>query len=500
VLVPDALAGNVMPLEVWGVRDGERISHGTALALVRKGETVEATIVLDRLPCGVFCEPGEVACEGGGVATCEGDADGCLQWSLPEMCPADQPFCSGGVCGTVCANDCVAEQGTCTDGTTQRACGEFDNDSCLDYGPAVQCTGTEVCYSGRCALPCTHATTLSNSVVGSPTDAFAPVIVADATSTLHAVYSVASSRQLRYARKPRGGGWSAWSDIVSGDGANALGENPSLVTDKAGGVHLVAGGSAVIYAYRAPAGGWEVTTVESDAMPIGQASAIAITEDGNVYVVYYRSKDSTLRHGRKGTPWALEDVKTTIGQRCDLAVTGNTLHAVSFDATNQVWYSTQQAGGTWESVVIKAPLSATLLAAAGVSIVAGRDGTLHVAYSDLYPSYDDLRYLYRPSGGNWTTSALVIDDSTSTIGGFPDLAIDPFDRLHVAYRTTTTSGSLRYATKPFGSNVWALTPQPPPMTAGVAPSIAVDAFGDVHILSASTPTGGAIVETTRACQ
>jgi hypothetical protein len=205
VLVPDALAGNVMPLEVWGVRDDERISHGSAVALVRKGETVEATIVLDRLPCGVFCEPGEVECEGGGVATCEEDADGCLQWSVPEMCPGDQPFCSNGACADDCTDDCVAGQGTCTDSTTQRACGEFDNDMCLDYGPTVKCTGAEVCYSGRCALPCTLATTLSNATVPGATMAFGPAITADAAGTFHAVYSVANSRQLRYASRPRGG-------------------------------------------------------------------------------------------------------------------------------------------------------------------------------------------------------------------------------------------------------------------------------------------------------
>jgi hypothetical protein len=498
VLVPDSLAGNVMPLEVWGVREGERIAHGSAVALVRKGETVEATIVLDRLPCGVFCEPGEVECEGGGVATCEEDADGCLQWSTPQMCPGDQPFCSGGVCGTVCADDCVAGQGTCTDATTQRACGEFDNDTCRDYGPSVKCTGAEVCYSGRCALPCAHATTLTNNAVPGATTAFAPAIVADRLNTLHAVYSVGTSRQLRYASKPRGGSWSAWTDVVNAGGTGALGENPSLVTDRAGGVHVVAGGDAVVYAYRAAGGGpWEVTTVESDPAPIGQSSSIAVTDDGNVHVVYYRSKDATLRHGRKGAPWALEDIKASIGQRCDLTVTGNTLHAVSFDAANDVWYSSQAAGGAWESAVIKTMSDSGFTAASGVSIVAGRDGTLHVAYSDFVVGDEDLRYLYRPAGGSWTTST-IIDNSTTAIGGFPELSIDPFDRLHVAYRTTGVTPTLRYATKPSGTTTWGLTPQPP-STPGVAPSIAVDPLGNVHILSALTPAG-VVTETTRACQ
>jgi hypothetical protein len=487
VLVPDALAGSVMPLEVWGVRQEERISHGSAVALVRKGETVEATIVLDRLPCGVFCDPDEVECEGGGVATCEEDADGCMQWSVPAMCPAEQPFCSSGVCGTVCANDCVAGQGTCTDATTQRACGEFDNDTCRDYGPSVKCTGAEVCYSGRCALPCAHGA-LTNTTTPGSAGAFSPTIAVDAAGTSHAIYSAGGTRQLRYAARGRSGNWpAAWDDIPG-----AVGENPSLAIDKAGGLHFVAGGGAVIYGYL-PAGNmtWQVVSVES-GVAIGASSSIAIADDGTVHIVYYRSADQTLRHGRKGTPWMLEDVGTNVGQRCDLAFAGTTLHVSSFDNVNNLWHSMLEAGGAWENVMITDLTGSALLSTASTSIAVDREGTVHVVYSDLVLGFDDLRYVYR-SGGSWTSPA-VIDAAGRATGAYPDLAIDPFDRLHVAYRTTATP-ELRYATKDAGMTSWALTPQPP-STSGVAPSIAIDPLGNVHILSAAA----SITETTRACQ
>lgn len=501
VLVPDTLAGNVMPLEVWGVRADERIAHGSAVALVRKGETVEATIVLDRLPCGVFCEPGEVECEQGGVATCEEDADGCLQWSEPIACPSEQPFCSGGVCGNVCSDDCVAGQGTCVDASTARACGEFDNDTCRDYGPATPCASMEVCYSGRCALPCQLGNNLSNTSVPGATGAFTPAIVADAASTLHAVYSTANTRVLRYATKPAGGNWSAWADIQDGGGTPAVGENPSLTVDRRGGLHLVAGGTAVSYASRAAgAPAWTLSTVSPDANA-GSSTSVAVTDDGVAHVVYYASGTTKLMHAaRNGNGWDIEEAGAALGQRCDLAVTGNTLHVGSFDATNNVWYSTKVPGQDWTSSKIKTAFDPALVATAGVSIVAGRDGTLHLAYSDMYPGDNDLRYLYRPAGGSWTTTTIVIDDanSTGTTGATPDLAIDPFDRLHVVYRTTPASGNLRYATKDSGTNVWSLSPQPPGAP-GVAPAIAIDPGGGIHILSANTPAGG-LIETSRSCQ
>ncbi len=501
VLVPDSLAGNVMPLEVWGVRGGERIAHGSAVALVRKGQTVEATIVLDRLPCGVFCEPGEVECEPGGVATCLEDEDGCLQWSEPVACPSDQPFCSGGVCGTVCSDDCAAGQGTCVDANTARACGEFDNDTCRDYGPATPCASMEVCYSGRCALPCALGTALTNATVPGAAGAFTPAIAADASGTLHAVYSSANTRVLRYAQKPAGGSWSAWSDVEDAGGTAALGESPSLAVDKRGGVHLVSGGVAVAYATRAAgAQAWTLSSISSDANA-GSSTSIAITDDGVAHVVYYSAGDGKLMHAaRNGGAWDLEEAGDALGQRCDLTTTGNTLHVGSFDATNNVWYSTKAPGQEWASSKLKTAFSPMLISTAGVAIAAGRDGTLHLVYSDMYPSDNDLRYLYRPAGGSWTTTTIVIDDANNagTTGATPDLAIDPFDRLHVAYRTTLASGTLRYATKDSGTTTWSLSPQPP-SAAGVAPAIAVDPGGNVHILSALIPAAG-LIETSRGCQ
>jgi hypothetical protein len=49
-----------------------------------------------------------------------------------------------------CVDECVAGTGQCLSATSQRTCGEFDTDPCLDWSPPTDCTGSEVCSLGRC--------------------------------------------------------------------------------------------------------------------------------------------------------------------------------------------------------------------------------------------------------------------------------------------------------------------------------------------------------------
>lgn len=494
VLVPDSLAGNVMPLEVFGVRETERISHGSAVALVRKGATVEATIVLARLPCGVFCELGQKKCQASGVIICEEDADGCLQLSEPKDCPSDVPFCTDGECGISCENECALGEGECLDTKTVRTCGEFDNDACQDYGTATTCPGTQVCYSGRCAEPCTHGV-LNNTTLAGTGNGFTPAIAVDKAGGSHGVYSAGGSRQIRYGFRARAGTWPAtWEDT------GLVGENPSITVDKAGGVHVVAGGAAVVYSYLPPNGTtWEVSGALQTGTNIGISSSIAIANDGTPHIVFYDTANDTLRHGVKnGTMWTLEAVGTALGSRCDLAIAGTTLHVSSFDQTNRVWHSMLEAGKPWANEMVQDLSGSLLQTTAATSIAVDRGGTVHLVYSDLVGASDDLRYLHR-TGGDWTDSPGVIDNNNSLYGtgAYPDLAIDPFDRMHVVYRSTVGTPQLRYATKSSNVNVtaWDKGVQPP-NTSGVAPSIGIDPLGTVHVLSAAT----SIVETVRLCQ
>lgn len=49
-----------------------------------------------------------------------------------------------------CTNDCSANEKTCASSTQFRICGNYDDDSCLDWSPATSCSNTLVCSGGNC--------------------------------------------------------------------------------------------------------------------------------------------------------------------------------------------------------------------------------------------------------------------------------------------------------------------------------------------------------------
>lgn len=499
ILLPDEAAGEVMPFEVWGVRDGERIAHGSAVALPRKGETVGATLVLERLPCGVFCTVGELRCEDdGGIGACVRDADDCLAWGEPEACPAATPFCTAGECRFDCDNECEAGEGTCVDAATERRCGQFDADICRDFGSTIPCAAGQLCYGGRCAAPCTYAAALANNAVADTAGAYAPSLAIDAAGTQHLVYSAETTRQLTYLRRPRGGAWSAPATI------GAVGESPTLAVDKAGVVHLAyfspTGTVGLRYGVRTTAGAWTFSTVELGAT-VGVHHAIAVDSAGVVHLVYHDAAGALLRHASGAAPpFALETADTELGFGVDLAVEGQTLHVISYSDTNKVWYSTKSPTAAWLSAMVVDLDDAEHADYARTSIAIDRAGTLHVAYTDAYNDLgtpdDQLRYTSKPAGGSWT-NRVIIDNTGTQTGALPDVSVDLFDGVHVAYRTIGATTGLRYAHRIKGAaSPWVQTV--PPATPGLELSLGVDPAGLLHIVSSSRP--GGLVETTRPCQ
>lgn len=502
LLLPDSAAGEVMPLEVWGVRDGERIAHGDAVALPRKGATVGATIVLERLPCGVFCEVGELQCDGGGTSTCIVDGDDCLAWSEPAACPAATPFCTAGECRVDCDDECADGESTCVDASTERRCGQFDADTCRDFSANVACAAGQACYGGRCAAACTYEATVASSArLPATTDGGArPTVVASPAGGLYAIYSAPTTSQLMLLRKPRGGAWSAPEMI------GATGESPSLALGKDGRLHVSFFAAGLHYGARATNGTWTFKSVEPGG-EIGASSAIALDDDGVVHIVYQDTAGaapSLLRHAfGDGTAFTLETADTQLGYRCDLAISGKTLHVISYSDTNNVWYSTKGATGGWAvSVKVEDLDDEQLSPIARSSIVVDRAGTIHVAYTDAYNEFgfvtDWLQYSSRAMAGAWRTPVSIDRGAASgeRTGGMPELAVDLFDGVHVAYRTTGATPSLQYAYRGAAASAWQLvaTPNSP----SLEPSLAVDSSNSVLILSSARP--GALIESTRACQ
>ncbi|MGK0357889.1 MAG: hypothetical protein ACI9U2_000172 [Bradymonadia bacterium] len=103
--------------------------------------------------CVDECAMGERRCVNGGVALCNNvDADLCLEFGAPSICPNGQA-CSDGMCTLQCVNDCAAGQTACApDG--ERRCGDFDADDCRDWSSPVPCGPGEGCVSAACASIC----------------------------------------------------------------------------------------------------------------------------------------------------------------------------------------------------------------------------------------------------------------------------------------------------------------------------------------------------------
>lgn len=96
----------------------------------------------------------EHVCEGNGYKVCKDtNGDSCLEWTSVTACGADQK-CSNGACETVitCSDDCAGSgDRRCADGGYQ-TCGNYDDDSCLDWSATVQCGAGQVCAEGECVL------------------------------------------------------------------------------------------------------------------------------------------------------------------------------------------------------------------------------------------------------------------------------------------------------------------------------------------------------------
>jgi len=99
--------------------------------------------------------PDATACDGDSLLACaDVDADGCLEWSDPVPCP-DGQTCSNGRCVKTCAPECSADGALACDGPfAWRACGHFDADRCLDWGPPRACDQGETCAAGACTTRC----------------------------------------------------------------------------------------------------------------------------------------------------------------------------------------------------------------------------------------------------------------------------------------------------------------------------------------------------------
>ena len=106
--------------------------------------------------CAAGCAEGEALCSGGGVRRCAPDSEGCPALGLVEAC-GDGLRCDDGACvpaEQACADACPTDgAGQCA-GDGVRRCGQFDDDPCLELGPTTDCGLGGACRDGQCAVTC----------------------------------------------------------------------------------------------------------------------------------------------------------------------------------------------------------------------------------------------------------------------------------------------------------------------------------------------------------
>ncbi|MBW1808120.1 MAG: PQQ-binding-like beta-propeller repeat protein, partial [Deltaproteobacteria bacterium] len=107
--------------------------------------------------CPTECTQGEKRCTNNTVELCANhDADPCLEWGLIDTCV------EGEICDPLdpaCVDDCINEcvntgDKQCADEDTYETCGNWDQDSCLEWGDATDCTSGWVCSNGICEETC----------------------------------------------------------------------------------------------------------------------------------------------------------------------------------------------------------------------------------------------------------------------------------------------------------------------------------------------------------
>jgi len=128
-----------------------------------------------------YC-PATYTCSGGNCipgtctpASCSSLSKQCGTW--PDRCgstitcgtcPTDQQCDNNGMCVTpgACSNDCSPVGARRCSGTTSyQVCGNYDTDSCLEWGNMTSCTYGQTCKDGMCSnIPCSNECSVKGKV------------------------------------------------------------------------------------------------------------------------------------------------------------------------------------------------------------------------------------------------------------------------------------------------------------------------------------------------
>jgi hypothetical protein len=195
----------------------------------------------------------------------------------------------------------------------------------------------------------------------------------------------------------------------------------AIAIDHAGVVHVAYfdyAAGALWHARRKGDGSWERTLVDGDAH---WTVAMAIGSDGVIHLAYFDAANDQLRYASStdGRIWSTATVASAeLGGEVAIVVdAAGTVHIVSDGPA--LLYARRPAGGVWDVVTLAG-------AGAGVTLAVDPDDRVHVAYV-LYAG-SELVHGYAQDGG-WTMETVIADASVSE----PALAISARGEVELAY-------------------------------------------------------------------
>jgi hypothetical protein len=191
-------------------------------------------------------------------------------------------------------------------------------------------------------------------------------------------------------------------------------------------------------------GTWLIETVKSQGS-VGRHSSIAVDKRKDVHI---SSLDSTLGDllyaHRTNNIWATftidyEKIGNSNGYSSIQVDDKLGIYISYYDEINQnLKYAYKPYGGNWANEI----LDSEGVVGGWNSLTVDNNYGVHISYFD--GTNADLKYAYKPSGGNWTTYTI---DSNGSVGVVTSIAVDNANGIHISYHDTTNL-KLKYAYKP----------------------------------------------------
>lgn len=99
--------------------------------------------------CTNACTEGAKQCSGNGVQTCTKGSNGCTSWGTASACGSNQ-VCDAGKCVASCSNECSENGARECSGQGYRICADLNSDGCLEWSSVKNCSANETCSKGAC--------------------------------------------------------------------------------------------------------------------------------------------------------------------------------------------------------------------------------------------------------------------------------------------------------------------------------------------------------------